>query len=240
MRVRTVKNITKEYPDMIRVVLYREPKLFISSDTEKRKKIEVDKHYEPSVSSLRRTKTLVQDIVLCNNFDLFCTFTFDPKKVAYRDDFRHCWLKMSSWLHHQKDNSTLIGKDFQYLIIPEQHKNGGWHFHALISGYSGSLRDSGHQTRYGRPIYNITSFRSGFTTAVVVDDKVGVSNYVTKYITKDFIKMFDQRRFYCSRGLKRPIKKINSDLFSKTLPLFRKQIGSDAEKEEYELLFAPL
>lgn len=223
---------------MIRVVIYHEPKIFITNDhrSSKRKREDVCSiDYAPAVSSLKRTKQLVQDLVLCNNFDFFCTFTFDPKKVPHRENFNHCWLKMQSWLHHQKVRATDCREDFQYLIIPERHKNGGWHFHALISHYTGSLRDSGHQTKYGRTIYNITSFRSGFTTAVKIDDKQGVSNYVTKYITKDFVKDFDKRRFYCSRGLKRPKKTINSKIFKETLPLFRKQLWTDQEKTMYEI-----
>ena len=185
--VRCVRNITKEYPDMFKVIVYKEPKYFVQKLSTKRNREEVDsEYYTPSISSLSRTKTLVRDLVLCNDFELFCTFTFDPNKV---DSFKlhRCWSVMSRWLHHQRDLSREKGKEFKYLIIPEQHKSGRWHFHALISGYSSTLKDSGLKTLTLRPIYNITAFRSGFTTAVEIDSKEGVSSYVTKYITKDFI-----------------------------------------------------
>lgn len=235
MQVRVVNNITKEYPHMIKVVIYKEPRVLVSSGHSKRNRKEVDlEHYDPSVSSLNRTKTLVRDIVLCNDFELFCTFTFDPK-IVNRFHYGSCWLKMSSWLHHQRDNSRERGKEFKYLIIPERHKSGAWHFHALISGYTGSLRDSKLCSSSGRPIYNLTSFRSGFTTAVEIDSKEGVSSYITKYITKDFIKEFNQRRFFCSRNLTRPIKTVNSSVFRNTLPLFRKRVSDSRFVEEYEL-----
>lgn len=235
MQVRIISNITKVYPDMIKVVIYNEPKMFCSSDSIKRNKKDVDPDsYVPSVTSLNRTKTLVRDLVLCNDFELFCTFTFDPKKVD-GFSFGRCWSKMSTWLHHQKDNSREKGIDFKYLIIPEQHKSGRWHFHALISGYTGSLRDTRLQNANLRTIYNITTFRSGFTTCVKIDQKEGVSNYVTKYITKDFIKTFNQRRFFCSRNLVRPSKYLNSSIFSKTPPLFRTRISENRESQEFLL-----
>lgn len=232
-QIRCVSNITKEYPEMFKIILYKEPKYFVSKSVKKRNREEVDdSNYSPSVSSLNRTKSLVRDIVLCNDFELFCTFTFDPK---YVDSFKlhECWAKMSRWLHHQRDLSREKGIEFKYLIIPEQHKSGRWHFHALLSGYTSTLKDTGLKTASLRPVFNITSFRSGFTTATPIDSKEGVSSYITKYITKDFVKTFNQRRFFCSRNLLRPVKQINSDVFSNSLPIFRRKVGENYETEEF-------
>lgn len=232
MQVRFISNVTKEYDDMFKVVIYKEPRPCIVNDGRiKRNKNEVDHDdYVPEISSLTRTKTLIRDIVLSNDFDLFCTFTFDPDKVD-RFNFQSCWSKMSRWLHHQKENNS----SFTYLIVPEQHKSGAWHFHALISHYSGSLRDSKHKSSSGRPVYNMTSYRSGFSTAVKIDNREAVANYVTKYITKDFIKTFNQRRFFCSRNLKRPIKTVNSPVFSLSLPLFRDHVYSGDSYDIFEI-----
>lgn len=218
MQVRYISNITKEYNDMYKIMIYKEPRAFLVNEGNvKRSRHEVDDDtYEPTVSSLSRTKTLIRDIVLCNDFELFCTFTFDPDKVD-RYSLAACWGKMQRWLHHQKDNNP----DFKYLIVPEQHKDGAWHFHALISHYSGSLRDSKHKSGSGRTVYNMTSYRSGFSTAVKIDNKEAVAHYVTKYITKDFIKTFNQRRFFSSCNLERPVKTVNSPVFRASLPIFR-------------------
>lgn len=235
MDVRAIYNITKEYPDMIKVKIFREPLMVqISCSPKRSKEIVKDETFVPRVSSLNRTKTLIRDLVLCNDFDLFCTFTFDPKKVD-RFNLGRCELKMRMWLHHQADNSRERGKQFKYLIVPEEHKNGGWHFHALIAGYTGTLHDSKHFSASGRLIYNITSFRSGFTTAVAIDDKEKVSGYITKYITKDFIKKYNKRRFLSSRNLNRPIRTINSSIFRDTPPLFRKKVAENSEVEEFRL-----
>lgn len=235
MQVRVISNITKVYPDMIKVVIYKEPRYFVQSDRRVKRVDVSDCHYNPTISSLSRTKSLVQDIVLCNDFELFCTFTFSPKFVD-RYDFNKCSMKMRLWLHHQRDVATSKGNDFKYLVIPEQHKDGAWHFHALLKGYSSTLKDSGLRTSSLRPIYNITSFRSGFTTATPIDSKEGVSSYVTKYITKDFIKKFNRRRFFCSRNLIRPTRELNSKIFRNTLPIFRKKIGESLSQEFFEIL----
>lgn len=206
--VRVIRNITKEYPDMIKVMVYKEPRWFYNTCTPKRHAVE---DFKPTVSSISRTKTLLRDIVLCNDFELFCTFTFDPAKV---DSFNYnaCRYVMSTWLHHQKDVATSKGRNFKYLIVPEKHKSGRWHFHALISGYSSTLKDTGLKTSTIRPIYNITSFRSGFTSATPIDSKEALSQYVTKYITKEFITIFNRKRFTCSNNLVRPVKTVNKDL----------------------------
>lgn len=232
LHVRVVKNITKEYPEMYKIVIYKQPKFFIKTDSIKRKREQVSEDYVPKISSLNRTKTLVRDIILCNNFEYFCTFTFNPAKI---DSFKisSCWRAMSSWLHNQRNKSREKGIDFKYLVIPEQHKSGRWHFHALISGYTSTLKATKSFSPSLRPIFNITSFRSGFTTAVPIDSKQAVSSYVTKYITKDFVTMFNQRRFFASRNLERPAKKINSDVISFTLPLFRKFVGENSETQEF-------
>lgn len=235
--VRFVSNITKEYPNMYKVLIYKSPAPFLVNEGfSKRHRDLVDEAtYEPEVSSLNRTKTTVKDIVLCNDFDLFCTFTFDPKKGTNVYNLMSCWHKIDRFLSHQRDRSNSSGKELKYLIIPEQHKSGAWHFHALLSGFNGVLRDSHHFTASGRPIYNITSYRAGFSTATPIDNKDVVASYITKYITKDFVKSFNQRRFFCSRNLTRPVKTVNSDIFSKTLPLFRRRVADLGDRELYEI-----
>ena len=234
MDVRVITNITKEYPNMIKVMIYKEPQFYeCTSGRIKRNKREVnEKDYVPSITSLGRTKTLIRDIVQCNDFELFCTFTFDPDKVYDRFNLSCCWHRLQVWLRHQKEKSP----DFKYLFIPEQHKSGAWHFHGLMSNYKGSLRDSKHKSSSGYKVYNITSYRGGFSTAVYIENSDAVCNYVLKYITKDFIKTFNQRRFFCSRNLIRPKKSINSPIFSMTFPSLRRKAADLGDRELYYLL----
>lgn len=225
MEVRIVTNITKEYPTMIKVHVYKQPQVFVRSGYRKRDREEVDDgSYAPTISSLNRTKSLVKDIIICNNFELFCTFTFNPDKIN-SFSFNRCKSAMTTWLHHQRDLSREKGVDFKYLVIPEQHKSGRWHFHALVSGYTSTLKATKHLSTSKRPVFNITSFRSGFTTAVPIDSSEAVGSYVSKYITKSFVKMFNQRRFFCSKNLIRPVKTVNNPILSSVEPLFKRQVA---------------
>ena len=53
-------------------------------ETEKREPVPHENRLEESLS---RTRRIVRDTVLCNDFSLFCTFTFSPDKVPDRTDY---------------------------------------------------------------------------------------------------------------------------------------------------------
>lgn len=230
MDVRFISNITKEYPNkMYKIMIYKEMRPVVIPEYSPKRKPKDDDNFEPKISSINRTKTTIRDIVLCNDFELFCTFTFDPKKIGDRYSYDVCQLKMLRWIHNQKTKNP----NFKYLFIPEHHKDGAWHFHALVANCSARLKDSHHKSSSGRPVYNITGYRAGFSTAVPIDNKEAVAHYVTKYITKDFIKEFNRRRFFCSRNLERPVKVVNSPVFRESLPMFRTKTYSGNEYDLY-------
>ena len=79
--VRVIDNITKEYPTMFKVISFKNSRIYVRDGSTKRPRDIVDSDYKPQISSLARTKTLIHDLALCNDFELFCTFTFDPDKV---------------------------------------------------------------------------------------------------------------------------------------------------------------
>lgn len=194
-----VFNTVKEYPDMIKIIIYREPLRVGVSGKKKRKK-----NPECAQSSIIRTKTMLSDLCICNNFDLFCTFTFDPKRFNSKS-IAFCKSYMNHWTHNAKARHS---KFLQYLIVPEKHKSGAIHFHALIKNYEGRLKDSGHK-QGGRTIYNIPHWHFGFSTAVKIDNQEAVSRYIRKYISKDMILLPGAKRYFCSQGLVRPTKRQN-------------------------------
>lgn len=170
----------------------------------------------PSYSSIMRSKTLITDYTLSNDFDLFTTFTFDPKKVDSLD-VNQAKAKMSKWLN----NARRVSPELAYLIVAEKHKSGRIHFHALMKNYKGTLHQT-LKTKNNRAIFNITGWNWGFSTAVKIDNISKVSSYMQKYITKDMLKISNKKRFWVSRNLNKPIKTYNVDMndevFSK--PLF--------------------
>ena len=87
--------------------------------------------YEKFDVSLSRSKRCITDIILCNKFDYFCTFTFDESKID-RFNYDVCQKKLRKFFNNFKNR---YAPDFKYLIIPEFHKNGAIHFHGVCSGF---------------------------------------------------------------------------------------------------------
>lgn len=228
-----IYNVVKEYPDMIRIYIYKTPYALPEPGyTRKEPKRPKDGINDDSIHrSIRRTKSTIADLVLCNNFEYFCTFTFDPKKHD-RYDVNRCKFIMSMWLHRQRKHSP----EMKYLIVPEFHKDGALHFHALLANFNGTLKDS-KKRQNGRIIYNMTGYRAGFTTAVPIDhNKVAVSNYIKKYITKDMPLIYGRKRYWVSQNLDKPIKTVNAFSRIKNLPLFTKKTYETEYYEVYETM----
>lgn len=149
--------------------------------------------------SVRRSRTVINDYVHCNNFDLFVTFTFDPKKVN-RYDLLSTYQAMQSWLWRQHRKSP----DFRYIVVPEKHKDGAIHFHALVGGYAGQLKKT-KVIQNNRLVYNLPGYRYGFTNAQYLnDDRQKAIAYLCKYITKDMEMISNRRRYWCSKNLRKP------------------------------------
>lgn len=157
--------------------------------------------------SLRRSKKLIRDYALCNDFDMFATFTF----ATDRQDIDKTKQRMSDWLKNQRNRN---GK-FRYIIVPEFHKDGvSLHFHALFGGYDGKIEQAinpktGKQlTQNGRAVYQLSGYTLGFNNIKLlgtnIEDKQKVSSYIQKYITKDMPIFHGRQRYWASKGLTLP------------------------------------
>lgn len=158
--------------------------------------------------SLKRTRDKVSDYSKSCIWEYFCTFTFDNDVDRY--DYDVVSKKMSQWL---KNIKRLYCKDLKYLIVPERHADGAYHFHALFSNIGNLKLEKalnhqefwhGKKNKYfmkllkrkGQQVYNLVSFRSGFTDCTKVRNTKKVANYVLKYITKDLIQEVKSRKRY--------------------------------------------
>lgn len=163
-----------------------------------------DKHKSESLRvSYIRTINNLYDIARCNDWEWFLTFTFAPDKVNDRYDYTELSAIMSQWLTNVKRRKC---PDMVYLVVPEQHKDGAWHFHGLFRNIEGlTLVDSGHVDAQGRNIYNIQDFKLGFTTATAVGDSAKACSYLVKYITKELCAATpNMRRYWASKNCQRP------------------------------------
>lgn len=223
-----IYNSVKEYPDMIKVRLFRQP-IIVPKASKKRKVRKSDETPIISDSSVRRTRQTIEDLCVCNQFDWFCTFTFDPKRV---DSFNinKCRILMNHWTRNAKQRHS---PDLKYLIVPELHESGRIHFHALLRGFNGQIKDA-HLSQNGRDVYNIKNWRFGFSTAVKIDNIVAVSRYIRKYITKDMIIFSGKKRFFCSQNLVRPTKSSNKNVdWLDGVPSDKVQFYADRDSEFY-------
>ena len=171
-------------------------KLKTSSNIEAKVKKDNIDNYLKLDNHLVRAKNTINDIALANDFRYFFTLTFSPKFDRF--DLYQLLNKFRSHLRVMRDNS---GKSIKYLIVPEQHKDGAWHFHGF---FSNDIEPFIYFNDYGyRSIYNMDSL--GFINIDVIQNKLRVSSYVTKYVTKNMgsgIKKY-RNSYFCSTGLNR-------------------------------------
>lgn len=224
-----IRNITKEYTPFsdesgenikkFKVIKYKVPWAFnttqrsVNFSRKERTKLELRQNVQDFVDerNLRRSKTTIKDIALCNYLPLMVTFTFNPK-IVKRQDPTCCKIALSKWLQHMRRKYGPM----EYVFVPEQHRDGSLHFHGLIGGYKGTLQEKPFD-RNGRPQYELPDYKYGFTQAQIIkhtqEDYDRSVSYITKYVTKDMLTFAGKKRFWCSKGLKRPIKKINDARF---------------------------
>lgn len=165
--------------------------------------------------SVKRTKDKVYDYANALAWKWFVTFMFDGEKVD-RYNYDEVSKKFSQWL---KNARKLYAPDMQYVVVPERHKDGAYHFHGLFSNCDGlefvpalNMAETykGKPNKYygqplvrnGRQIYDMKKFRFGWSDCQIVEDTKKCANYILKYITKDLIEDTPERkRYWCSKNL---------------------------------------
>ena len=176
-----------------------------TEEWERVKDISDEKLLRSYISSCNRSKSCIYDIARSNLWEWFLTFTFSPE-FSDRYDYQECSKKLSMWLRNMKRRGN---PDMRYLVVPEQHKDGAWHFHGLFAEVPAfQFVDSGKRDASGRVIYNVGRYKWGFTTATKVSDSGKACGYLVKYISKDLIEAtFGKKRYWASRNCLRPVEK---------------------------------
>lgn len=142
-------------------------------------------------SSLSRSKRLIREYSLCNDFVYFFTATVNSA-LCDRFSLSQTQSQMRKIMKSIKRKHS----DFIYLFITEKHKDGAFHFHGLCSNLDLYINSNGY--------YSSLDFdKLGFNSFSKIKDKNKVSNYITKYITKDCVKNEAGSVYFCSRGLKK-------------------------------------
>lgn len=155
--------------------------------------------------SMRRARSKVRRLALANDFRWFVTLTLDPKKVDRWDP--QAIMKIANrWLDNMVRRHGLA-----YILVPERHKDGAFHFHGFFSDSVEAL-DSGHTDKLGHPVYNLLQWPLGFTTAIeLYGDYAQAVAYTCKYIGKQEGERPMGRWYYSGGQLKQP-EKVYADL----------------------------
>lgn len=135
--------------------------------------------------SLSRTRNRILRLALSGDFNFFATFTFDGSKVNRYDYDSVCHV-MQKWLRSLPPGT-------QYIVVPELHKDGAYHFHGLFSNFGG-FRYAG-RFKSG-DVFHHDTIDFGYHSFVPIRDRVRCSRYIVKYITKELLSVASSRRRY--------------------------------------------
>lgn len=146
-------------------------------------------------NNISRAKSRVTELALCNQWDFFGTLTLSEDKQN-RFDLQGYIKALGNWVGNY---NRKFGVHLRYIIIPEFHKNGAVHAHALFGGIA---EHSLVKNEYGYLDLPYYKNRFGYISLSRVRDKRKVARYITKYITKGFCEREKgEHLFYASRGL---------------------------------------
>ena len=170
-----------------------------------------------SASSVSRLKSRVQELILCNNWNCFVTFTLDKSK-RNRDSIE----TFEDLTRHLKYIRQTRCPELRYMLLLEQHKNGGYHGHALMYLPADFIADEFIINANGYFEWVDISSRFGFMSIKPYDGTLRACNYVTKYVTKDLIP---GRVLRTSKGLNKAyvIRNISIGISSNVSNVFRSE-----------------
>lgn len=170
-----------------------------------------------SASSVSRLKSRVQELILCNNWNCFVTFTLDKSK-RNRDSID----TFEDLTRHLKYIRQSRCSELRYMLLLEQHKNGGYHGHALMYLPADFIADEFIINSNGYFEWLDISSRFGFMSIKPYDGTLRACNYVTKYVTKDLIP---GRVLRTSKGLNKAyvIRNLSIGISSNVSNVFRSE-----------------
>lgn len=171
------------------------------------------KDFENAQRSLRYTKKAIRNHIRNNKHTHFLTLTFD--KVKYPDNESRI-KRVDTWIKQMRRKY----KDFNYVLVFELHKSGLIHVHGCMDLTKFPLRCAvnPHNNKEmfdskGRQLFNLPDWDStGFSSITELGDSTKVSNYITKYVTKDLEKVVpdNKKRFRASLS-REPLKRYLSE-----------------------------
>ena len=181
---------------------------------------ETEVHYDYKLNeAFCRAKSMVLQYALCNTWDYFFTGTLDKRKFN-RWQLDKYQQSLSQFI---RDKRKAYGTQIQFLLVPEQHKNGAWHIHGLLSGLPQSAL---RKFRYPEPkdlvngsYLNWPDYmrKFGFCSLGPITNPVATAFYITKYVSKELSRRggdLGKHLYFHSRPLKKAEKASNVYLYN--------------------------
>lgn len=172
--------------------------------------------------SMRRARAQLRRLALANGFDYFVTLTLDGEKID-RYDGAAITRALNQWC-----NNMVKRHGLRYILVPELHKDGAFHFHGFFAGDGLEAVDSGTLDMDGwkhprkprsqaerqrwldagaRVVYNLPQWRLGFTSAIKLYGSYAAAvGYCCKYIGKQEGQRPLGRWYYSGGALAKPEK----------------------------------
>ena len=153
-------------------------------------------------NNISRARSKVKELVLCNPWDYWCTFTIDKSKYD-RYNLKGYVKNLGEFLHGYNRRCDVSDK-VKYLLIPEMHKDGAWHMHGFIKG----IKDADlYRNKNGYLSWRQYEEKFGFISMkrIAGEDAIEkLSSYMCKYMTKEIsssVKELGAHSYYSSQGL---------------------------------------
>lgn len=147
-------------------------------------------------ASISRTRAAVYELAACNPWSYFCTWTLADDRGFDRHDLGPWYKDFSQWVRNQR---RITGARLAYLVVPECHKDGAWHLHALVEGIPlERLRKLSPEDylpyrlldmlKRGETVYSWPAYQDkyGWCTLTPIKDRDRCASYIAKYVTKAF------------------------------------------------------
>lgn len=152
--------------------------------------------------SVHRARKQVEGLARCNKWKYFITLTFDKAKVD-RYNYDACTDAIKYWIDCMRRKYHSI----QYILVPEPHKDGAWHFHGLVAGCELDMIPRGKVKGSDGRFYTVSrmsvdDYDLGRTDISLVLSSGRVAYYISKYIRKCMnVVPFGRKRYWASRNL---------------------------------------
>lgn len=153
-------------------------------------------------NNLIRAKNRITDIALANDFKYYFTVTFSTKYDRYSLD--QIYTKFKNKLKVMRE---ACGHRIDYLVVPEQHKDGAWHLHGFFTSH---IDDFLYVNKHHHIDISYLN-ELGWVNVQLIQDQVRISHYITKYIQKNLGKCIDLYKhvYFASTGLNKGVEDLN-------------------------------